>query len=76
MALPFRRFVSEGLYAPAVSTVLLLAATAPIHMLATNWIRLFALAAFGSLIYYASAWLLLNGEDRELIKKFLRARTA
>lgn len=76
LALPLRRFVSEGLYAPVASAALLLVATAPIHMLATNWIRLFSLAAFGGLVYYASTWFLLDTEDRELIKKFLRAQTA
>jgi hypothetical protein len=64
--------VAEVLYAPFLSAALMGALLLPIHTLATGWVRLLAVAAAGALVYYGSTWVLLNDEDRQLLKRFLR----
>ncbi|HEX4048657.1 MAG TPA: oligosaccharide flippase family protein [Elusimicrobiota bacterium] len=73
--LGFRRFVA-GVWAPAVSGFLLLAALAPFHAEATSWLRLALFAAAGGLLFYASTWVLMDADDRRLLHRFMRSPLA
>lgn len=72
LKLPLGRYLSESLYAPCVSAGLLLALVFPLHHRVGGWPGLILLAAAGGLLYYGSTWLLLDREDRELLRRFLR----
>jgi O-antigen/teichoic acid export membrane protein len=67
--LPAGRFISEALARPFLSAGLLLAAVMPFHQLASTWPRLLGMGAGGGALYYASAWRLLDRDDRELCRR-------
>lgn len=76
LSLPLGRFAAEGLLAPAASAALTLAVLLPFHDRAGTWTSLAAFAAGGLAVYYASTWLLMSGEDRDLLKSYLRLAPA
>ena len=70
--MPFTRYAAEGLWAPLCSAALQLCVIFPRHDAATSWftMALFACAGYG--VYYGSLWLLLNAEEKSLIRNYLR----
>jgi O-antigen/teichoic acid export membrane protein len=66
-----RHYAAEVLYAPFLSAGLMLALLFPVHAWATGWFRLVGLVVIGGALYYGTTWILLNEEDRALLKRFL-----
>ena len=69
--LDLRRFFAS-VWAPLVSSTLVLAAIFPFHAAATSWPKLTLLAALGITVFYGSTWILMDSEDRQLLNRFLR----
>jgi hypothetical protein len=67
-----RHYAAEVLCAPFLSAGLMLALLFPVHAWAQSWPRLAGLAAAGAAVFYGTTWLLLNEEDRALLRRFLR----
>jgi len=67
-----RCFAGEVLAAPFLSAALMLAVLLPVHAMATDWGRLLALTAVGATVFYGTSWLLLNDDDRNLLKLYLK----
>ena len=65
-------FLEGGLYAPLTSAAVLLAVVFPAHAWASSWPRLLALSGAGCALYYGSTWLLLDGDEREVVLKLMR----
>jgi O-antigen/teichoic acid export membrane protein len=72
LGLSLGRYLAHGLAAPGASAVLVLVALLPFHASATSWLRLCAFIAAGLALFYGSTWFLLVGEDRDLLKRYLR----
>ncbi|MBI4371682.1 MAG: oligosaccharide flippase family protein [Elusimicrobia bacterium] len=70
--LPPSRFLREGLFAPALASLLLLAAVFPLHAWAGTWTRLIGVSAAGLVFYAAAFWRLAPPLDRELALGYLR----
>lgn len=70
-----QRFIA-GIWAPAASAALLLATLFPLHEHATSWPRLALFATASYAIFYGSTWFLMDREDRELLRRFLRSPLA
>lgn len=66
LRLPTGRFVREVLMRPFLSAGLLLALVMITHQFASTWPRLLGIVAGGCSLYCASAWWLLDRDDREL----------
>lgn len=65
------RFLSEGLFAPAACAGVMLAVVFPFHDRATSWLALAGFTAAGLAAYGLTAWALLGGEDRALVRRYL-----
>ncbi|MBI5242239.1 MAG: oligosaccharide flippase family protein [Elusimicrobia bacterium] len=72
LGISFGRYFAEGLRGPLISAGLLFAAVFPLHAQATGWIRLILLGAGGIIVFYASAWALLDAEGRQFVLHYLR----
>ncbi|MDD5656743.1 MAG: oligosaccharide flippase family protein, partial [Elusimicrobia bacterium] len=72
LGVPLRRYAAEVLFPPFASALLMLAVLMPFHARADGWVSLVGLAAAGAAVFYGSTWLLLNEEDRALLRRFLR----
>lgn len=65
------RFISEALFAPALSAGTMLAVVFPFHDRASNWTSLALFAAAGVSAYALSSWALLGAEDRALVRRYV-----
>lgn len=70
------RFLREAAAAPLTSAALLALLVYPAHSFVDSWPRLIAAVACGLLLYYGSAWLLLDADDKRLLKALVKKEPA
>lgn len=62
----------QGVWRPALSAALMLAAVFPVHHMATSWPRMILLGMLGAGVFYGSAFILLSEEDRAHVRDLRR----
>lgn len=70
--LPLGRYLDEGLTVPFLSAGLVLILLYPVHGLISGWLGLAGAVAAGLAAYYGSTFALLSGEDRALLKDWIK----